>query len=150
MPQSSAYSSSTTCAGPLGTDWNFRRELQRVVSEFKTQNSNNNTAVIGSASAVCSWQTIEDMLQQAESDYNQVSFARRALRGQGPANVASLVEAIPEDEGLGVLKAGILILINVCMSVEESVADRIIYEASDTTYMCAGNEKTNTGVQDHY
>lgn len=53
------------------------------------------------------------MLHQTETDYNHTNFARRALRGGGPANVALLVEAIPEDEGLGVLKAGILILVSV-------------------------------------
>lgn len=64
----------------------------------------------------CTWYHVHDELSKVEDEYKRKgSILRRALRGDGlTRNLTPMLEGIPENDGLGFLKGGLIILFNVC------------------------------------
>lgn len=64
----------------------------------------------------CTWHHVHDELTKVEEEYKRKGrIFRRALRGDSlTRNLTPLLEGIPENDGLGFLKGGLMILFNVC------------------------------------
>lgn len=93
-----------------------RRELRRIVDEYKHKNPAD-TLWDNFTNENCSWQLVSHHLQETECEYQKVHGIRKASRAVGSTTfIGTLAEAIPEDDGLGLLKAGILIILKVCLA----------------------------------
>lgn len=96
----------------------------------------------------CTWQQVHDELERSETEYRHkgvVNRLRRAVRSGGLPGLAPLVEAIPEDDGLGLLKAGIIILVNVCPIFKWNLKQGIAVKSGLTHP--TGGQKTITSLR---
>lgn len=93
----------------------YRRELQLIIDDYKNLNGDNGFWSNFDPDS-CTWHQVQDELNKVEEEYRQKgkgSFLRRALRRQGlTRTLIPLLEGIPENDGLGFLKGGLIILFN--------------------------------------
>lgn len=92
------------------------RELQLIIDDYKNLNGDNGFWSNFDPDT-CTWHQVQDELNKVEDEYRRKgkgNFIRRALRRQGlTRTLIPLLEGIPENDGLGFLKGGLIILFNV-------------------------------------
>lgn len=93
----------------------YRRELQLIIDGYKNLNGNSGFWSNFDPES-CTWHQVQDELNKVEDEYRRKgkgNFLRRALRRQGlTRTLIPLLEGIPENDGLGFLKGGLIILFN--------------------------------------
>lgn len=76
----------------------------------------------------CTWNHVYDELNKVEEEYRRKvtnNFVRRRFRDDGLARtLAPLLEGIPENDGLGFLKGGLIIVFNVRISCTHLASSR--------------------------
>lgn len=92
--------------------------LQHAIEKYAAQNPDDNFWKKCDPKSCC-WNNVIEELEDAHRVYQEKgdrNFARRTFRqGSGVArNLIPMLESIPQDDGLGVLKGGFLVIFNVC------------------------------------
>ncbi|KAL2285882.1 hypothetical protein FJTKL_07581 [Diaporthe vaccinii] len=89
--------------------------LQHIIENYKSLNGNNYFWANFDPDT-CTWHQVHDELNKVEDEYQlkgKRNHIRRAFRGEGlTRNLTPLLEGIPENDGLGLLKGGLIILFN--------------------------------------
>lgn len=94
----------------------YLRELQTIIENYKDLNGHN-CFWANFDPDTCTWNQVQDELNKVEDEYQlkaKRNPIRRAFRGEGlTRNLTPILEGIPENDGLGLLKGGLIILFNV-------------------------------------
>lgn len=95
----------------------YLRDLQIIIENYKSLNGNT-CFWTNFEPDTCTWHQVQDELNKVEDEYRlkgKRNPIRRAFRGEGlTRNLTPLLEGIPENDGLGLLKGGLIILFNAC------------------------------------
>lgn len=93
----------------------YLRELQHIIENYKSLNGNDYFWANFDPDT-CTWHQVQNELNKVEDEYQlkgKRNHIRRAFRGEGlTRNLTPLLEGIPENDGLGLLKGGLIILFN--------------------------------------
>lgn len=91
------------------------RQLQYIIENYKRLYPNNSFWANFDPD-LCTWHQVQDEISKAEYEYQQkgkANFVRRVFRKDGLTRTLSpLLEGIPENDGLGILKGALIILFN--------------------------------------
>ncbi|KAG8161663.1 hypothetical protein KVR01_008650 [Diaporthe batatas] len=95
------------------------RELQHIIEKYK-EFYRNDKFFADLDPELCTWDQVQDQLDKAEYEYQQkgkTNIVRRAFRKDRLTRTLSpLLEGIPENDGLGILKGALIILFNAVKS----------------------------------
>lgn len=102
---------------PQAFETNGNSDLRAAIERYKTEYPDNDFWREFDA-GTCSWQGVLGELDEAKQIYMEKGTRnplRRGLRhGSGVArNLKPLLEGIPQDDGLGLIKGGFIIIFNV-------------------------------------
>ncbi|PTB63011.1 hypothetical protein BBK36DRAFT_1171816 [Trichoderma citrinoviride] len=95
-------------------DWEFKAEERLALEDLEKLLNAHDEASTGPKYRECKWATVFDAMFQARTKYEGDGHAARRDAALFGLNLASeVVEAIPEDWGLGVLRGGMALLLKV-------------------------------------
>ena len=92
------------------------RQIQCLIKEHQSSNKGNKFWDDFDPET-CTWQQVSEAAVYAEAEYEgkaSGNHIRRVFRGESLArNITPLLESLPENDGLGFLKGGLIIVFNV-------------------------------------